>query len=166
MREVPTKPTPSPVDAPSGVCGKTWRGRGRDAKDHACILSPGHGLVCECDCGSRKWMGRSFAQLARESKERRQREESPSEESCMLKRFEDALRGRPLSEIAAQQINKAVGSRLPGLSSACKQGDKLPVAARVTLSQICFEMREQGNVPPQSLLTEHQKRAVERGRRG
>lgn len=88
-----------------------------------------------------------------------------SEESQKLKRFEDALHGRRLSGTMAQQINDAVGSRIPSLSAACQQGDKLPTAVRVPLRQICFEMREQGIVPAKSLLTEHQKKAIERGRK-
>jgi hypothetical protein len=40
-------------------CGKTWWGK--DGKDHACVCCEDHaGLTCICDCGERKWNGKSL----------------------------------------------------------------------------------------------------------
>jgi hypothetical protein len=44
-------------------CGWSWCGR--DGKEHSCELPEGHvtgndALTCICDCGERKWRGRSL----------------------------------------------------------------------------------------------------------
>jgi hypothetical protein len=37
------------------ACAKAWADKAGNI--HECILKPGHGLICACDCGERKLMG-------------------------------------------------------------------------------------------------------------
>lgn len=88
-----------------------------------------------------------------------------NDESVKLKHFQDALAGRVLSGIAAHEINVALCGDGP-YRHYCEQGEKLPGIYKERLHTIADAMVARGVVPSASLLTEHQRRAIERRKQG
>ena len=81
------------------------------------------------------------------------------DESEKLKRFQDALKGRRLSGIAAHQINVALRGEGP-YRELCSQEDKLPGIYKERLQNVVDCMISSGVKASASLLTQHQKKAV------
>jgi hypothetical protein len=77
-----------------------------------------------------------------------------TDESVTLKHFEDAIAGRRLSGTMAYEINEAIGSDYEG-------GDKLEQPYKNKLAKVALAMIQRGVMPAKSLLTEHQKLAIE-----
>lgn len=83
------------------------------------------------------------------------------DKSQTLKRFQDALRGRVLSGTAAYEINEALCEGRP-YKQLCDMGEKLPGRLKIELQVVVDRMLAEGIKPAMSLLTPHQKRAIER----
>lgn len=84
----------------------------------------------------------------------------------MLKRFQDALKGRKLSWIAASEINTALCGTGP-YRYLCSGEQKMPGIYKDRLQAIVDKMIADGVVASKSLLTPHQEKAQRRyGGRG
>lgn len=81
--------------------------------------------------------------------------------SDTLKRFQDALKGRRLSGIAAYEINAALCGVGP-YRNFCEQDEKMPGIYKDRLQQIVDRMIANVVVASESLLTPHQKAAIQR----